>query len=45
MGDSKVYDFSGYATKHDLKCSDGRVIRRGAFKNNDGSVFDNAYHI
>lgn len=32
------YDFSGYATKNDLKCSDGRTIRRDAFKENDGSV-------
>lgn len=32
------YDFSGYATKNDLKCADGRVIRRDAFKDNDGSV-------
>lgn len=32
------YDFSGYATKNDLKCSDGRTIRRDAFKDNDGSV-------
>lgn len=32
------YDFSGYATKNDLKCSDGRTIRRNAFKDNDGSV-------
>lgn len=31
------YDFSGYATKNDLKCADGRVIRRDAFKDNDGS--------
>lgn len=30
-------DFSGYATKNDLKCSDGRVIVEGAFKHNDGS--------
>lgn len=28
-------DFSGWATRNDLKCSDGRVIRRDAFKNND----------
>lgn len=26
------YDFSGYATKNDLQCSDGRTIRAGAFK-------------
>lgn len=30
------YDFSGWATKNDLKCSDGRIIRRGAFAVNDG---------
>lgn len=30
------YDFSGWATKNDLKCSDGRVIRKDAFKHNDG---------
>lgn len=30
------YDFSGWATRNDLKCSDGRVIRKNAFKSNDG---------
>ncbi len=30
------FDFSGYATKNDLRCSDGRIIRRDAFKENDG---------
>ena len=30
------YDFCGWATKNDLKCSDGRTIRRDAFKDNDG---------
>lgn len=30
------YDFGGYATKANLKCSDGRIIRAGAFKNDDG---------
>ena len=29
------YDFSGYATKNDLRCGDGLVIRRDAFKEND----------
>lgn len=29
-------DFSGWATRNDLRCSDGRVIRRDAFKVNDG---------
>lgn len=32
----KDYDFCGWATKNDLKCSDGRVIRHNAFKVNDG---------
>ena len=30
------YDFCGWATKNDLKCSDGRTIRKDAFKDNDG---------
>lgn len=30
------YDFGGYVTKNDLKCTDGRVIRHGAFKECDG---------
>ena len=30
------YDFCGWATRNDLKCSDGRTIRKGAFKINDG---------
>ena len=30
------YDFAGYATRNDLKCSDGRIIRDGAFKECDG---------
>ena len=32
------YDFSGWATKNNLKCSDGRTIMRDAFKNNDGQT-------
>lgn len=32
------YDFSGWATKNDLQCSDGRVIRHGAFKECDGET-------
>ena len=31
-----VYDFGGYATRNDLRCSDGRTIRRDAFKDCDG---------
>ena len=30
------FDFSGWATKANLKCSDGRIIRQDAFKDNDG---------
>lgn len=30
------YDFSGWATRNDIRCSDGRIIRRDAFKHNDG---------
>ena len=30
------YDFSGYVTKNDLKCGDGRTIRKNAFKDCDG---------
>lgn len=32
------YDFSGYATKNDLKCGDGRTIRKNAFKDCDGQT-------
>lgn len=32
------YDFGGWATKNDILCSDGRTIRKDAFKHNDGKV-------
>ena len=32
------YDFSGWATKNDLRCSDGRTIKQNAFKDNDGTT-------
>lgn len=32
------FDFSGWATKANLKCSDGRIIRPDAFKHNDGQT-------
>ena len=32
------YDFSGWATRNNLKCSDGRVIMKDAFKGNDGQT-------
>ena len=34
----KRYDFCGWATKNNLKCSDGLIIRKDAFKCNDGQV-------
>lgn len=37
MGE-KSFDFSGYVTKNDLRCSDGRTIRKDAFKNDDGKT-------
>ena len=30
------YDFCGWATRNDIQCSDGRTIRKDAFKDNDG---------
>lgn len=32
------YDFCGWATKANLKCSDGRTIMKDAFKENDGKT-------
>ena len=32
------YDFSGWATRNDLLCADGRTIRKDAFKVNDGQT-------
>lgn len=32
------YDFGGWATRNDLLCSDGRTIRKDAFKHNDGKT-------
>lgn len=34
----KDYDFSGWATRANLKCSDGRTIMKDAFKDNDGKI-------
>ena len=34
----KKYDFSGWATKNNLRCSDGRTIMKDAFKHNDGQT-------
>lgn len=32
----REYDFAGWATRNDLRCTDGRTIRHNAFVNNDG---------
>lgn len=37
------YDFSGWATKNDILCSDGRTIRQNAFKDNDGQIVPLVY--
>lgn len=34
----KDYDFSGWATKNDIRCSDGRTIKQNAFIDNDNNV-------
>lgn len=35
---SRTFDFGGYATKNDIVCTDGRVIRQDAFKHDSGRV-------
>ena len=34
----KNFDFGGWATRNNIKCSDGRTIRKDAFKDNDGQT-------
>ena len=34
----EMYDFEGWATKPDLKCSDGRIIMKDAFRHHDGQT-------
>jgi HK97 family phage prohead protease len=36
--DTSKFDFSGWATRNNLKCSDGRTILKDAFKHNDGQT-------
>ena len=36
--DTSKFDFSGWATRNNLKCSDGRTIMKDAFKHNDGQT-------
>ena len=38
MTNKTKYDFSGYATKVGLKCSDGRTILQDAFQDSDGKT-------
>lgn len=38
MKQSNHYDFCGWATRNNLKCSDGRTILPDAFKDNDGQT-------
>lgn len=33
---NEAYDFSGWATRYNLRCSDGRIIQKDAFKDCDG---------
>ena len=35
---ARDYDFSGWATRNNIKCSDGRVIMKDAFKDNNGAT-------
>lgn len=38
------FDFSGWATRNDLLCADGRTIRKDAFKDNDGQIVPLVYN-
>ena len=40
---NKKWDFSGYATKFNIKCADGRTILQDAFKHQDGAVVPLVY--
>ena len=40
---AQKFDFGGWATKNDLLCADGRIIRRDAFKDNDGQTVPLVY--
>lgn len=44
MSRPKEYDFSGWATKFNIKCADGRTIRNGAFDENDGATVPLVYN-
>lgn len=36
MGEEKKFDFAGWVTKNDIKCTDGVTIKHDAFRGNDG---------
>ena len=40
----REYDFGGYATRYNVKCSDGRTILPEAFKDADGQKVPIVYH-
>lgn len=42
--DISNYDFGGYATRNDLLCADGRIIRKDAFKECDGQTVPLIYN-
>lgn len=44
MKEDQKWDFSGYATKANLKCTDGRVIEHGAFKGSHGKTVPLVWH-
>lgn len=43
MGEKSNWDFSGYATKNDVRCADGRTIRQGAFSHQNGDIVPIVY--
>lgn len=40
----KSYDFAGWATKHNIRCADGRTIKEPAFKDQDGTKVPLVYN-
>lgn len=39
-----TFDFSGWATRHNVRCTDGRTITKDAFKHNDGKTVPLVYN-
>lgn len=42
--ETEKWDFSGWATKNDCRCTDGLTIRQDAFKGNDGKIVPIVYN-